>query len=167
MGWNMSNILVNEAIANKKAGGGSNLDTRVSALETSVSALETEVSELYPNVYSETETPVGKWKNETLYRKLVPTGALPSIGSGDIASGLTNITIHNLYGCVSSTTRAFNIQKSAAQAVSDGIELTYDYELNVIRISVGTDRSSYSGDIVIEYTKNPVPEHNTRKGGKK
>lgn len=106
------------------------------------------------NVYSTDEQVVGTWNGNTLFRKLVETGALPHSGSVDIATGLSNITIHNLYGCVSSYERAFNIQKSASSVVTDGIELYYNYITNAVRITVGSDRSVYSGYIVLEYTKN-------------
>lgn len=166
MGWNMSNILVNEAIANKKSGGGgSSLDTRVATLETSVSALETEVSGLDPNVYSTTEEKIGKWGNDDLYRLKIDVSALPNNTTLLVGDALTNCVIRKLYGTAHSTEYDLPIPYPAGTNTFI-IELYFDKTSNKVAIATKTDRTGYTAEIIVEYTKNSVQD-TRKKGGKK
>ena len=163
MAWNIPNILVNEAIANKKAGGGeSDLSERVTVLETNVSDLLTTVSGLNPNVYSPTETKIGKWGNEDLYRIEVDCGNLPHTATKLVSSGLTGITVKKIYGYAEKTDVTLPLPYIAMTNVNC-VELYYKVSTNEINITTGSDKSEYTAKVVLEYIKNPVPERNIRK----
>ncbi len=196
MAWNISNILVNEAIANKKAGGGggSDLSERVSALEETVGDsssglvkdvddlettvgdssgglvkevgdLATTVSGLLPNVYSTTETKIGKWGNDDLYRIEVDCGNLLNNASKLVSSGLTGITVKKIYGYAEKSDVTLPIPY-IAMSNANCVELYYKTSTNEINITTGSDKTAYSAKVILEYTKNATPENNTRKRGK-
>lgn len=149
MGWNMSNILVNEAIANRNAGGGSDLEPRVEALEAA-------------DVFSTTETKIGKWGGQDLFRKIVEIAAFPNKTFADVSSGLSDVTICNMYGFAKSATDNLGILVPSTENNAI-LSIVYRYADNKIRVSASTDRHNYSGFVVLEYTKNPAQ---TKKRGK-
>lgn len=190
MGWNISNILVNEAIANKKAGGG-DMESRVEALETTVgdsssglvkdvSDLETTVGDsssglvkdvsdlttaiegLYPDVYSTEETLIGKWGNEDIYRKCLFGVSLPNNTSQNYDFGLSNVKVRRIYGTVYTTGYSMPLPFVAASS-ADSIEMYYT-EGGGATVITHHDRSNQTADLIIEYTKNAT--NDTRKRGK-
>lgn len=178
MAWNISNILVNEAIANKKAGSGSDLTSRVSALEETVGDesgglvkgvddLETTVSSLDPNIYSTTETKIGKWGASDLYRKVYN---IASLGNNttvtiDLDIDLSKVTVKDVHGIAQSTGYVLPLPFSGGG--TNSVEVGIDRSQSKIYIITLKNLSDFSAEIYIEYTKNPAPEQNTRKGGKK
>lgn len=180
MAWNISNILVNEAIANKKAGSGSDLTSRVTALEetvgdessglvkdvddleTSVSGLSTTVSQLDPNHYSSDEIKIGKWGTEDLFRKEF-TGNMPSNTDIDVSTGLSNITIRHMWGTSEDDIGFGTLPFATAHPRG----FYYKKDTNAINIYT-TEATTGTYSIILEYTKNPAPEpeNNTRKRGK-
>ena len=171
MAWNISNILVNEAIANKKSGSGSDLTSRVTALEETVgdessglvkdvSDLETTVSTLDPNHYSTEEIKVGKWGTQDLYRKEF-TGNMPSNTEIDVSTGLSDITIRHMWGTTEDDIGFGTLPFAAAHPRG----FYYKKATNAINIYT-TEATTGTYSIILEYTKNPVPEQNNRKRGK-
>lgn len=188
MGWNISNILVNEAIANKKAGGGggSDLSERVSALETTVGDessglvkdvddLETVVGNseggLVKNVadletavgngiiYAQTATKVGKVGTDDLYTKIIPVAAFPNNTTIYIETGETDFTVFRLTGIMQRT----EDDNSIPNKVVDLWVEKAGTHANSIGIYTNQNFSARSGFIIFEFTKEPA---NTRKRGK-
>ena len=194
MAWNISNILVNEVIANKKAGSGSDLTSRVvdleetvgdessglvkdvSNLETTVGDetgglvkdvddLETSVASLNPNVYSTTETKIGTYKGQDLYRKVFENITLGNAGyvSFDFTDGIPIF----MYGSAHSSGSGYDnyyvipwYNKSDNQSAFP----IYSDITKKISIECIGNLTSMAADIVVEYVK-PVA-NNTRKRGK-
>lgn len=104
-------------------------------------------------VYSTTETAIGTWKGQTLYRKVIEFGALPIISTKSVPSGLVNVAIHKIYGIGYLSSGATAPIPFVGGAINSMITLSCDARLN-IGITTGEDRSSWTADIIIEYTKN-------------
>ena len=177
MAWNISNILVNEAIANKKAGSGSDLTSRVTALEETVgdessglvkdvSDLETTVETLDANVYSANEVKIGKWDNSDLYRKKYTIAALGNNTTVTIDLDISNVTFKKLYGIttgiISGNSYSFPLPY-AGSASTNSIEISIDNTQSKINIASPLDLTAFSAELIVEYTKNPAPESNSRK----
>lgn len=107
--------------------------------------------------YSTTEQDLGvKWiDGKEIYRKVVDFGALPNNTVKSVASGLTGETIVKMYGIAKSGTD-FSPLPSTATNVIYTITLSYNATDHEINIYTATDMSSYSADIVLEYTKATV-----------
>ena len=106
------------------------------------------------NVYSTEEQVIGTWLDKTLYRKVYQVDSLPNTSSKTISSNLTNISVKNIYGYFENSgvnMMPFNI--SNPSSLTNSVQLFYEYPTNVIKIETGKDRSSYSGYVVLEYTK--------------
>lgn len=105
--------------------------------------------------YSTTETAIGTYTNgETLYRKVIDTGALPNASSTSIATGLNNVTIRKIYGIAVHTNGTAIPLPYVAISTTNMISIAYT-STNYISIDTSsTDRSGYYGKIYLEYTKN-------------
>ena len=106
------------------------------------------------NVYSINETEIGTWVDgKTIYRKCFYVSSFPNNGSSLISVANLNISyVVNMYGFAqSSNTNGFpmNVTRTDNGATAIGIWL----DNGSIKIQDGSDRSGYSGYIVIEYTK--------------
>lgn len=106
--------------------------------------------------YSENELVVGKWiDNKPIYRKVIGIGNLPNASQTIVSHNISNIErIVKLYG---SATRDRDKDTLPIPYVtfnsnnSGGINL---YANNVsVSVSTSSDRSSYTGYVVLEYTK--------------
>lgn len=103
------------------------------------------------HTYSTNEIRVGEWLGKPLYRKVIDVGNLPNVATKDTATGLTNIICQNIYG------RAYNSGSGNTiplpyNGTGDGY-IVISYNNNNIRVTAGSDRSSWAGYIVVEYTK--------------
>ena len=134
---------VEEAL--KNSGGSSELTARVDALEETVSTLD-------PNVYSATETKIGKWNDEDLYRKCIFGVSLPNNTTAQYGEAMADVTIRKLYGIVYDT--GYTMPLPFVGSSTNIIELYFDKTAGKPIIVTHYDRSSQTGDIVIEYTKN-------------
>lgn len=132
----------------KNAGGSSELESRVDALEEA-------------QVFSTTETKIGKWGDQDLFRKIIEIAAFPNKTFTDVSSGLSDVTICNMYGFAKSATDNLGIPVPLSENNSI-LSIVYRYADNTIRVAASTDRHNYSGFVVLEYTKNPAPENNNR-----
>jgi len=153
MGWNMSNILVNEAIANKNAGGSDpELAGRVAALEAAgyvVTALESKT--LSTTNYEDMTTfklPAG------LYQLMV---GVYSEESNKTVTGVKVMTTGNI-----------ELNKTENQRPCT-IGVFFQKEETTYKIQVkGTSTPTVKGFYMIKKLADYVaPEQNTRKGGKK
>lgn len=108
------------------------------------------------STYSTTETVVGTWiDGKPIYRTVVNIGQLSSnIGQTNYAHGIANIdTFINVTGIINNGTEWFNFN-SVYRAVDN---ITYDLGLLAnktnITYTTRTDRSAYTGIVILEYTK--------------
>lgn len=87
-------------------------------------------------------------------RKLVYISALPNNTTGSYAHGITTTTtgffVSKLYGAASDSTDNLYIPLPYPSATSASIIELYMSATNVV-VKTGSDRSSYSGYVVIEY----------------
>lgn len=185
-------VNLKKEIAEAGGGGSSELDSRVSALEETVgdsssglvkdvsdigtsvgsleetvgdsesglvkdvSDLETSVGALNANVYDTTEVKVGKWGEADLYRKYITIPSLPNSTTGSYATGLSTETVRRMEFYYDSSSE-FGAVWSSLGSVS------YNKSTKKVDVSSTSDMSSYSGVVILEYTK---PSNNA-KGGKK
>lgn len=185
MGWNVSNILVNEAIANKKSGGGGS--TELSGLaDTAIktpsngqvlsydSTAEKWVNSDLPDlvIYSLEEREIGKWvDNKTLYQKTIPIEALPNNTTIQINHNIPNIDtiwVYDGFAC-DPTNDGFTNQLNLPNTALSGQWHTAVTK-TFIQMWAGSDRRNYNKVYVtVRYTKTePAPVQETKKkGGKK
>lgn len=117
--------------------------------------------------YSATETAIGTWFGQTLYRKVVDFGSLPSAGDApkSVSTGLANVFITDVRGIVythPSTGDTVSLPLpfviGGTTAPTAGIQVDVrDNNVNnvhVINITTDRDRSQYSAYVVLEYIKN-------------
>lgn len=108
-------------------------------------------------IYSTSEQVVGTWiDGRPLYRKVLDFGSLPNAGTKDINIGTTNVKqVVKLQGF------AFNSEGATMPLpypnnsnVTQNVTMSYSGGTNgVIYVATGSDRSSFSAYIIVEYTK--------------
>ena len=103
--------------------------------------------------YSTTETEIGTWNGQPLYRKIIEFGSLPNTTTKTVSSGLTNAVIHKIYGIGYLQSGATAPLPFIGGALSTMIVLSCDANMDIV-ITTGENRSSWTADIVLEYTKN-------------
>ena len=103
--------------------------------------------------YSKSEIRIGTWiNNKPLYRKVVDFGALPNAASKNVAHNISNLGIvTRLSGMATNGTYHFPMPLVATDALTSQIQL-YINGAN-ITIRTGSNRSSFNGYVIIEYTK--------------
>lgn len=102
--------------------------------------------------YSTTEQVIGTWiDGKPLYRKVINIDSLPNNANKNYDTGLTHGThsIKNFYGCYTNGQYDLGINEYSG---SNYIRTVIAFALN-IQITTNSDKSSYSGFVVIEYTK--------------
>ena len=123
----------------------------VADLQTAVgdsdSGLVKDVADLQDaNKYLTTETLVGKWGLSNLYRKYINVGALPNNTTASYNTGLTTETVRRM--------EFYYDSDSEFGAVwADLGSISYNKSTKKVDVSVTSNLSSYSGIIIIEYTK--------------
>lgn len=186
MSWNVSNILVNEAIANKKAGGGGGSDpalaARVTALEKDVDDLETETSSLdgrvtaleqgggsggdYTAYAFEAKTPTGT-NYEDYSTITLPAGAyhvVAGVYSANASYPTTGVRIQTFGGQVCCIGEGSGIQKPCCMGIFYQEEST-TYKVQIRgNASGGATNGYYLVKKLADYTP---PNNSTRKGVKK
>lgn len=103
--------------------------------------------------YNTTETLVGSWLGNNLYRKAFSVAAYPDTVESSISTGVSNVTVVNIYGYATNGNESYPLNcdnptlggKIYAYTADTGSNLYYGADF---------DASTYSGDIIIEYTKN-------------
>jgi len=160
MGWNMSNILVNEAIANKNAGGSDpELAGRVTALESDVADLEAAgyvVTDLEPKTLTTTN-----YEDMTTFK--LPAGLYQLMVGVYSEESNKNVT-----GVKVMTTGNIELNKTENQRPCT-IGVFFQTEETSYKVQVkGTSTPTVKGFYMIKKLADYVaPEQNTRKGGKK
>ena len=109
------------------------------------------------NTYSTSEIRIGTWiNNKPLYRKVFDIGALPNNDQKTTTTDLnwtTNVVV-NIYGNVirssDNNVLPINYANPLTQTEQIGCRLTGS---NGITIYTGTDRTSFTGTVVLEYIK--------------
>lgn len=107
------------------------------------------------NVYSTTETVIGKWVDyKPIYRKVVDIGGLPNATTKTVSSGITNLSyITKMYGVANYGNYFIILNDVYPSDDRYGTRIEYNKETNNISISTAMDRSNYAGYVIIEYTK--------------
>lgn len=102
--------------------------------------------------YSTTPVKIGNWLGHDIYRKVVSLGALPNTTLLDVASGLTNEIIVNIYGIAFETNSTYTLPLPFISATQgDLIEIGYNNASHAIRVTSTMDVSSFNGYAVLEY----------------
>jgi hypothetical protein len=84
------------------------------------------------------------------FRKIIDLGSLPNTGTLSIAHGITGITVMTrIYGAATSATSYIPMPYFG---LGNGIELQMD--LTNIIVTTYSNRSAYTGLVVVEYLKN-------------
>lgn len=105
--------------------------------------------------YSTTEQPTGqKWiDGNDIYFKTIDIGALPNSTNKDVLTNITNIRdVVKIDGIATNGTIYTGIPHGANIA-QYGVEVSYDKTNNYVRVSTSEDQSSYTGVIILYYTK--------------
>ncbi len=106
--------------------------------------------------YSTSETVVGNWiDGRPLYRKTIAVSLPSRTGEISFSTGLSNVTYRNIYGMIRDTNGSaywpINLVRPSSN-IGNGVGCRIDS--NNIILEVGLDRSSFSGHVTVEYTKN-------------
>lgn len=130
------------------AGGGNDTFTRIKVGGTWQSWASRN-----PDNYSTSEVKIGTWGGKPLYRKVIQFGRLPNATTKSVSTGLTNVAYTNINGYATDGTYYWALNSprpSAGNAYGIGCYINN----NSIIIETGTDKSSYTAYVTIEYTKN-------------
>ncbi len=105
--------------------------------------------------YSSEETKVGIWiDDKPIYRKVISLGLLPNNTTKRVASGITDLEfITHLYGTALGGTYFITLPDSYPSSSEYSVRLSYDLNTNEIVILTASNRNTYSGYAIIEYTK--------------
>lgn len=104
------------------------------------------------NTYSTNEIKIGTWLGKPLYRKVIDFGALPNATTKNVSLNINDLDeVINFYARTKSGTTTRIIPTSSPVDVSYNMDI-YINGTN-ITINTGTDRSSYTAYVVVEYTK--------------
>lgn len=109
-------------------------------------------------VYSGSETEVGTWNNARLYRKVVTIGYLPTTGTKTMSDELpAGAVVRHIWGTCFTSPQDPPSGHTLTLPLIPFSDLTDAITIGVsgrdVYVTVGKDRSSMYGYIVIEYTK--------------
>lgn len=115
------------------------------------------INEVYNNnIFSTTETIIGKWINgKSIYRKVIDFGALPNNTRKQVYHNISNIDIFtNIYGVAST---ANNVYSYPLPVIYRSSESNYNIEVlaskKYVEMATTEDRSAITAYVVLEYTK--------------
>ena len=103
--------------------------------------------------YNTTETVVGSWLGNDLYRKVIAVNNLPDTSSVSASSGVSNVNVINIYGSFTNGNETYSIN-CAHPDLGGGVYVSTTNVGSQIKYSTTFDASTYSGYVIIEYTKN-------------
>lgn len=117
-------------------------------------SLETQLNNL--SNYSTTETLIGTYNGENLYRKIINFGNLPNATTKNVNHGITNLKdVVDLKGSFKNNGIRFSVPYVYPDTSLIEYWITFTETSDTqIGIIAGIDRSEYSGYVIIEYTKN-------------
>lgn len=110
------------------------------------------------DLYSTSEVKTDKvWiDGKPIYRKVIITGVLPNRTGKDIATGLTDINVINMYGYAVRPTDNLHITLPYS-AANYNVAVNYHETNNSLSIVAQSDMTAYTESYVImEYTKNSI-----------
>lgn len=129
------------------------------SLATAITQNTNDIEEIKDaEVYSTSEVKTSKvWiDGKSIYRKVIDIGALPDNTQKAVASGVDFSTafLVKMYGVCkhSSSNVCFALPFSNPSTLGYSIMLNIDSQNNVV-VTTGTDRTEYTGYVIIEYTK--------------
>lgn len=110
------------------------------------------------DIYSETETVVGKWIDDSdVYQKVISAGALPNATAKDVAHGITNLSrVISVNGISKNTTTGKSVTVPTIQidAITYQVSIVVDSTNITLTTGSGADLSSYNETyIIIRYLK--------------
>lgn len=107
-------------------------------------------------IYSTTETRIGTYNGENLYRKIINFGSLPNATTKYVNHGITNLKdVVNLKGSFKYNGIRFSVPYVYPDTTLIEYWITFTETSDTqIGIITGIDRSEYNGYVIIEYTKN-------------
>ena len=102
---------------------------------------------------STSEKKIGKWiDNKPIYRKIINIGNLPNANYSNVAHNINNLNkVIKIYGNATNGTLHLPLPFVSTVSISSNVGINING--NYITINSGTDRSSLSGYLIIEYTK--------------
>lgn len=102
----------------------------------------------------EVDTGVTWLDGKKIYRKVISVGALPNATTKSVATGITNLgTMLKIYGVASTSAGAAIPLPFVDDAYVAG-NILIDYQASGdVRIISGSDKSAFTGYVVLEYTK--------------
>ena len=103
--------------------------------------------------YSTTEKICGYWINgKPIYRKVIDLGALPDATAKDVAHNINNIDeVVKIYGTYSNSSSSSPMPYASVSSIEYNVALYING--NYVRVWTQTDKTSYTGIAIIEYTK--------------
>ena len=116
-------------------------------------SLETQLNNL--SNYSTTETLIGTYNGENLYRKLINFGNLPNATTKYVNHGITNLKdVVDIKGSFKNNGIRFSVPYVYPDTSLIDYWITFTEISNTqVGIITGIDRSEYNGYVIIEYTK--------------
>lgn len=103
--------------------------------------------------YNTTESLVGNWLGNNLYRKVFSVAAFPNTAEDLISTSVSNATIVNMYGYATNGNESYPLNCDNPTLGGKIYTYTTDVGSNLY-YGANFDASAYSGNIVIEYIKN-------------
>ena len=115
------------------------------------------VKEIYPDVYSTTETKTNKvWiDGKPIYRKVVEIGVLPNATTKTVAHGISNLgRVVHLYGTFVNSPYKWATIPWASTGASTGNNISCELDSADVKVTTGVDRTMDDNCyVIIEYTK--------------
>lgn len=108
------------------------------------------------NIYSTTETVVGTWLGKPLYRKVIEISSLPNNADTSYETGITNGELARFEGFAllnSSDTNMKPLPYISPFESYGNIYLGVDTDAAAIKIKTGSNRTSGTAKVIVEYTK--------------
>ena len=106
-------------------------------------------------IYSTNEKNIGKWiDGRALYRKVVDCGTMPNATSKTISTGLSNVSYKKMEGMITNGTLYYEMNNTRPTDTNTINTIGLYINNNNIIIESKIDRSSYTGYVILEYTKN-------------
>ena len=105
--------------------------------------------------YSLEETFTGKYwiDGKKIYRKVIDCGTMPNNEEKGVATGLTNIVPIKLWGLMHYGDAYITLPDIHYSTPSYSIRLYYNTLTNQVILASGGNRSTYTGYVILEYTK--------------
>lgn len=105
--------------------------------------------------YSTNEIKVGNWiDGKPIYRKVINIGTLPNSTRKEIATNISNLKlVTKIYGVATTGAYTITVPDTYPNGAVYDTRLSYDNSTGKIILLSASDRSAYSGYVIMEYTK--------------